>query len=216
VDATITTLLFDLGGVVCEFDSAPRLARLAALSGLPETEVHARLWTSGLTVDFDRGHYSTAEWHRLVSDRLGVVWEFDLMEEVFLSAFRVNEAVLELARLHVPPEEVLFIDDVPANLEAARDVGMRGCHFTSASDLKRDRGGIAAYAGLLGNADVRVPRSVSQPAVSRNAIATLSVPVMNAYEAQSPTDQAADSRGGRLLRPAPARRWGEAGPALRQ
>jgi glucose-1-phosphatase len=180
--------LFDLGGVVCEFDPSRRLARLSALSGLPETEVHARIWQSGLAAEFDRGRYTSREWHHLVSERLDLTCEFDLMEEVFLSALRVNEAVVALLddldrhlrvalftdnptllrdaiprrfpalhsrfaptifscelglvksdrgaferaleRLNAPPHEVLYIDDVPANVEAAHDVGMLGYHFT--------------------------------------------------------------------------------------
>ncbi len=34
-----------------------------------------------------------------------------------------------------PPEEVLFIDDLPENIEAAREAGMRGIVFTGIEDL---------------------------------------------------------------------------------
>ena len=52
---------------------------------------------------------------------------------------------LALARLHAPPEEVLFVDDAPAHVEAARALGVAGYVFTSAPDL-RDH---LAAAGLL-------------------------------------------------------------------
>jgi 2-haloacid dehalogenase len=35
-------------------------------------------------------------------------------------------------------EGAAFIDDVPKNIEAARQLGLHGIHFTSAADLKRD------------------------------------------------------------------------------
>jgi epoxide hydrolase-like predicted phosphatase len=36
---------------------------------------------------------------------------------------------LAAARLGVPPDEVIFVDDVPRNIEAARAVGMLAVHF---------------------------------------------------------------------------------------
>lgn len=36
-----------------------------------------------------------------------------------------------------PPDEVLFIDDLPENIEAARDAGMHGIVFTGVEDLHR-------------------------------------------------------------------------------
>jgi len=38
----------------------------------------------------------------------------------------------------VPPEEVLLIDDVEANIDAAKDLGMQGLLFTDAATLRKD------------------------------------------------------------------------------
>jgi len=43
-----------------------------------------------------------------------------------------------LARNGYAPEDCLFIDDSPRNVEAARAVGMAAHHFTTADELERD------------------------------------------------------------------------------
>lgn len=64
--------------------------------------------------------------HLLFSSRLGLV--------------KPDPAVFHAAldRLGRPPDEVLFIDDRLANVEAARRVGMGGLHFTSAERLRAE------------------------------------------------------------------------------
>ena len=49
---------------------------------------------------------------------------------------RIFEILLET--LDVPPEEVLLIDDVEANIDAAKDLGMQGLLFTDAATLRKD------------------------------------------------------------------------------
>ncbi|NPV04033.1 MAG: HAD family phosphatase [Syntrophaceae bacterium] len=49
---------------------------------------------------------------------------------------RIFEVLLET--LAVPPEEVLLIDDVEANIAAAIDLGLRGLLFTDAPTLRKD------------------------------------------------------------------------------
>jgi len=46
-------------------------------------------------------------------------------------------AIFRLAaeRLHLAPQDCLFVDDREANVEGAREVGMRGVHFESAKAL---------------------------------------------------------------------------------
>ncbi|WP_417768464.1 HAD family hydrolase [Stappia sp.] len=41
------------------------------------------------------------------------------------------------ARNALAPEQTVFIDDSPANVEAARDIGMHAIHFTGAAPLER-------------------------------------------------------------------------------
>jgi putative hydrolase of the HAD superfamily len=92
----ITAVLFDLGGVVCRFDPAPRLDRLAALSGLPWQEVFERVWASGLATAFDRGDCSTEEWRTVVNAQLGLSLDAASFEDVMLSALTVDDDVLKV------------------------------------------------------------------------------------------------------------------------
>jgi glucose-1-phosphatase len=49
---------------------------------------------------------------------------------------RIYQKAMEWAS--VRPEEILFIDDLEKNVEAARSVGMQGIHFRSASQMKEE------------------------------------------------------------------------------
>jgi putative hydrolase of the HAD superfamily len=49
---------------------------------------------------------------------------------------RIFEALIETLRLN--PQEILLIDDVEANIAAAKDLGLRGLLFTDAETLKSD------------------------------------------------------------------------------
>jgi putative hydrolase of the HAD superfamily len=51
---------------------------------------------------------------------------------------RIFEALIET--LHLEPHEVLLIDDVAANIAAAKDLGLQGILFTDAETLRRDLG----------------------------------------------------------------------------
>jgi putative hydrolase of the HAD superfamily len=50
-----------------------------------------------------------------------------------------------LSELGVTPQESLYIDDIPAFVEAARQIGMRGFHFTGPDSLDAELAGL----GLL-------------------------------------------------------------------
>jgi FMN phosphatase YigB (HAD superfamily) len=113
MSAMISVALFDLGGVVCRFEPAARLSRLAALSGMPEREVHERIWESGLPEDFDRGRYTSPEWHSIVTERLGVELEFEVFEDVMLSALSTDEEVLAVVDAIDPRIRVAMLTDNP-------------------------------------------------------------------------------------------------------
>ena len=72
-------------------------------------------------------------------------WEMrDLFEVVFCSGdegmIKPDPAAfkLTLERLGVEPGEVVFIDDTPEHVEAARKLGIQGIIFTTAAALKND------------------------------------------------------------------------------
>lgn len=50
-------------------------------------------------------------------------------------ALEIFQAAIDWAS--APPERILFIDDTPGHVEAARRLGLRALHFTSALDLRR-------------------------------------------------------------------------------
>ncbi len=54
---------------------------------------------------------------------------------------------LAVTRTGVPPAETLFVDDLPRNVEAARDVGMIGIHFRDTAQAIAE---IARYLGEEG------------------------------------------------------------------
>ena len=49
---------------------------------------------------------------------------------------RIYRSLLE--RYDITPSNALFIDDVAANVEAAREVGMQGLHFAGADSLREE------------------------------------------------------------------------------
>ncbi|MGD1996885.1 MAG: HAD family phosphatase [Anaerolineae bacterium] len=72
-------------------------------------------------------------------------WDIlDLFDVVVCSGdegvVKPDPAIFEmaLARLGVEPEEAVFIDDTPGHVEAARGLGLRGIHFTSAEALEKE------------------------------------------------------------------------------
>lgn len=192
----ITTVLFDLGGVVCRYDPSERLALLAADCGLEPDEVHRRVWASSLSLDFELGRYTTPEWYGLVREALGLRMDADRFLGVMLTALAVDHEVIALvdrirartrtamltdnppllvealpthfpeiaprfdpfliscelgllkpsresfeaalARLGEPAANVLFIDDIEANVLGARACGIEAVQFTSAAGLRAD------------------------------------------------------------------------------
>lgn len=113
----VSVVLFDLGGVVCRFDPAPRLARLAALAHPSEADEQRRLFESGLTTDFDRGRYTTDEWFEVVSTELRLDLSLDTFEDVILSALTPDPEVLELVR-RLRVRAAMLTDNPPLLAEA--------------------------------------------------------------------------------------------------
>ena len=192
----ITTVLFDLGGVVCRYDPSERLALLGEVCGLEPEEVHRRVWASPLGLDFEVGRYTTVEWFELVRESLGLRMDDERLREVILTALTIDPDVLAivdrlrtrlrtalltdnppllvealpthfpeiaprfdpfliscelgllkpsheifeaaLARLGEPASNVLFVDDVEANVLGARACGLKAVQFTSAEALRAD------------------------------------------------------------------------------
>ena len=116
----IEVVLFDLGGVVCDFRPERRLRALAAATGLAEADIHARIWGSGLDASLDAGACATAAAaHRQVVDALGAPLSIDALTGAWCRAFEPRAEVLALAdAVRVTARTGLLTDNGPLLLEA--------------------------------------------------------------------------------------------------
>ncbi|GAA3209406.1 HAD-IA family hydrolase [Dactylosporangium siamense] len=190
-------LVVDLGGVVCRFDHARRLDRLAQACALDPERIHALLWLSGFSADCDRGHHGSAALVRTrIRTILGFAGSDDDLDDAWCSAFRPDPAVIEVldrhrgdrvlalftnngpleeqaltrrypevfarfdhlffsyrlrhrkpdpaaftavsGRLGASSEEIILIDDSPANVAAARAAGWRCHQYLDVARLRDD------------------------------------------------------------------------------
>lgn len=84
---------------------------------------------------------NTCPSHSAVNARKGVYDDFDIVIlsfEVKLQKPDPRIFQLTLGRLHVRPEEAVFIDDVAEYAEVATTLGMHGIHFTDYGSLLAD------------------------------------------------------------------------------
>ncbi|MBT2300876.1 HAD family phosphatase [Variovorax paradoxus] len=95
---SITLVLFDLDGVLCDYDRSARVAHLAALTGQGAEAVRRAIWDSGLEARADAGLMSGEDYLR----ELGVLMGRRITLDDWLAARRAattpNAPVLELAR----------------------------------------------------------------------------------------------------------------------
>ena len=89
-------IVFDLGGVLCEFDPASRLAGFSRATGLPEEEIQARIWDSGFDGECDAGGHSLEEIFREIPRRLGVTLSPTEVTALYFTAFPENAPLLTL------------------------------------------------------------------------------------------------------------------------
>lgn len=187
----IDAVLWDLGGVLCQFDPDRRLAAFAQLSGRSLPRVEAVL-DAQLRVNLDLGKVTPAE--LLDRIRRGLDWDCDYATVVraWSAAFSPDERVLAIARrvnvtngllsdngppladnfskclpevaaviatpvfssdiaatkpnpeafraacrtLSAEPARVVFIDDNPANVASAHDVGLTAVGYTTPEQLR--------------------------------------------------------------------------------
>ena len=85
--------------------------------------VNAKEWVDHCEKEFD--------FHKLFDSHM---YSF----EVALCKPEKKAFQLMLDKLHVKAEECLFIDDIPRNVESAREMGITVIHFVSAEQLRED------------------------------------------------------------------------------
>jgi putative hydrolase of the HAD superfamily len=95
--SSIRAVLFDLGGVLCRFDPARRLAAMASATGVPAGRIQEAIWDSGFDAACDRGDYSARQAHQAFCERLAVGISFYDYGRCHAAAFRPDEAVLAVA-----------------------------------------------------------------------------------------------------------------------
>lgn len=95
---SISLVLFDLDGVLCDYDRSARVAHLAALTGQGAEAVRRAIWDSGLEARADAGLMSGGDYLR----DLGVLLGHRLTLDDWLAARRAattpKAGVLRLAR----------------------------------------------------------------------------------------------------------------------
>jgi glucose-1-phosphatase len=94
----ITTVVFDMDGVLCRYRIERRLARLAAWSGHSPEAIHAAIWRSGFEDEAERGGMSADDYLRGFGERLGYPLSAAQWVEARRVAMEPDRAVLALAR----------------------------------------------------------------------------------------------------------------------
>ena len=94
----ITTVVFDMDGVLCRYRIERRLARLASWSGQRPEAIHAAIWRSGFEDEAERGVISADDYLRGFGERLGYPLSAAQWVEARRVAMEPDLAVLTLAR----------------------------------------------------------------------------------------------------------------------
>ncbi len=121
---SIRVVLFDLGGVLFRYQPEVRWQAFAEQTELTAEAARARLSASGWAMACDQGRYRGNRAYREGIKALGSRMSMERFVQLWVSAFRPDEAVLEIAR----------------RLQAA---GFAIAIFTNNSDLVRD--GLEAF-----------------------------------------------------------------------
>ena len=136
----VEAVTFDIGGVLEVSTNNDLEGRWEQRLGLRPGEFFHRLRQSGLGRDANLSN-AAAGGRREEERRYG----FAAMADVLVYSYEVgiqkpDRRIYEIAcqRLGVPPAEVVFLDDLEANVVAARQVGMRAVLFQSTAQAITD------------------------------------------------------------------------------
>lgn len=91
---TVRVVVTDIGGVLCRFDPAPRLAALSERTGLPGDELHERIFASGFEADCEAGRYTAAEACAWLAENVGLSGDPAEISALWTMAFRVDPEVV--------------------------------------------------------------------------------------------------------------------------
>jgi HAD superfamily hydrolase (TIGR01509 family) len=97
-DRVITTVVFDMDGVLCRYRIERRLALLASWSGRSPDTIHAAIWRSGFEDEAERGLLTADEYLKGFGERMGYPLTAVQWVEARRLAIEPDEAMLTLAR----------------------------------------------------------------------------------------------------------------------
>jgi putative hydrolase of the HAD superfamily len=124
-------LIFDLGGVLCEFSPSRRLAALGEASELAPDEVRQLLEDCRLIHLADRGHLDQDGEYRLATSVLGLDCDYPTYRSLWCSALEPNDDVIAIARnLHGSHRMAILTNNGPVLLDAlSHDLQVIGKEF---------------------------------------------------------------------------------------
>ena len=93
-----SAVLFDLGGVLFQYDPDHRVRFIADSAGLPPGEVEARLFDTDFIEKCDNGSLDDTQAHLEFCRQLGVDWSLEIYRSALGSAFEADGIVFGLAR----------------------------------------------------------------------------------------------------------------------
>ncbi len=138
----IDTVIFDLDGVLCEYNLRVRLEALSDISGRPTAEIRRDLWDSGFEEDADTGRYPDADdYLKEFGDRL----KFPVTREQWIEArrrsMRPYDGMLQIvAGLKRSKTVAILTNNVPLLRETlpqvfAPAIGLFGDHIYFSCDF---------------------------------------------------------------------------------
>ncbi len=112
-------VLFDLGGVVCHFLPARRLAQMAAAAHLTVEAVAERLAEGNFIRQADLGHYSAPEMRAIVRARLNLLLPDAAIDRLWATAFEPDAPMLALVDQVARYTRTALLSDNPPLLHEA-------------------------------------------------------------------------------------------------
>ncbi len=130
-----STLLFDLDGVLCQYDLSVRLDVLSALTGRAPEDIRTAIWSSGFEDDADAGVFATGSAYLdAFAERLGYPITRDEWADARRRSMTPYPEMLDLvARLRCQYTVAVLTNNVPLLREMMPEI------FPEISDLFGDR-----------------------------------------------------------------------------
>jgi len=112
-------VVFDFGGVVCDFLPERRLQALTDACGLPAERIHALLWETSFARDCDLGRYRAQEAYAYVRSATGFAGSYDDLLRVWAEGFVLRPQVLRVVQqARSEARTALFTNNCPLLLDA--------------------------------------------------------------------------------------------------